>query len=351
MLSTHAHVSSSLNVEPPYIPEPVNPRIAVVLNANAKQVNPRLARKLERLTQQHCDVFLTQSLEHADFVVKRIVDERYECLVTGGGDGTVMHTIETALRRREEKGYEFCPRFAVLKLGTGNAIASHLGSNDIHKDLDRIRTAAPRSLDLFSVNGQRTTFGGFGWDAQILEDYDTAKERLSRAPMMSHFLKTLPGYFAIAFGQTIPSLLWNKPVQRVKVRNLGHRAFQLNSEGVIINQFAPGELIFDGETQIGCFGTIPYFGYRMKILPYATSRPGFLHLRLMNIAPLSAAARMRSVWNGQLKHPGLTDLLINQAHLEFEDEIPMHLSGDLQGSVKQLNLSVTDPISCIHFTS
>ena len=146
-----------------------------MLNANAKQVNPKLAKKLERLTEQHCDVFLTQSLQHADFVVKRIVDERYECLVTGGGDGTVMHTIETALQRCEQKGYDFCPRFAVLKLGTGNAIASHLGAGDILHDLDRMRTAQPIPQDLLAVNGHRTTIGCFGWDAKILKIMTTPK--------------------------------------------------------------------------------------------------------------------------------------------------------------------------------
>ena len=350
MLSTSAVSFETPYLEPPAVPTPMDQRIAVVLNANAKQVNARLARKLEAFAPSQCDIFLTQSIQHAAFVVRRIVDEGYGYLVTGGGDGTVMHTIDTALQRREEKGYTHCPRFAVLKLGTGNAIAYHLGADELQGDLERIQTAQARDLDLISVNGQRTTFGGFGWDAQILEDYDATKARLSRAPIVSNFLKTLPGYFAVAFGQTIPSLLINKPRQRLTVRNLGAEALQLNSEGVVINRFGPGELLFDGETQVGCFGTIPYFGYRMKILPYATSRPGYLHLRLMNIAPLDAAARVRTVWNGHLKHPGLTDLLVSQANIEFGDPTPMHLSGDFMGSVKQLNLSISTPISCAHFT-
>ena len=290
-------------------------------------------------------------MSHADFVVQSVVDDCYDLVITGGGDGTVLHTIDTVLRRIETKSYSHCPRFAVLRLGTGNAIAYYLGSENPKENLLSLDRATLHSLHLFAANGHRSTFGGFGWDARILQDYDNFKKHLGGNPITAPIMKTLAGYFAVAFGRTIPQLMLKREVQQLRVTNQGAQAFQLSPDGTVINEFGPGAVLFDGETQVGCFGTIPYFGYRMKILPFATHKPGYIHLRLMNIDPIAAAGRLRSVWAGELQHPGLTDLLVSQAHLQFEDKTPMHLSGDFLGGIDNLNLSASPPVECLKFPS
>lgn len=325
-------------------------RIAVILNGNAKKVTQRYADTLKALAGPHCDVFMTTSMSHADFVVQSVVDDAYDLVITGGGDGTVLHTIDTVLRRIERREYSHCPRFAVLRLGTGNAIAYYLGSEDPKDNLLGLDEATVQPLYLFAANGHRSTFGGFGWDARILEDYDAFKRHLGSNPITDPVIKTLAGYFAVAFGRTIPQLMLKRQFQQVKVTNHGPKAFQLGPNGDILNEFGPGEILFDGETQVGCFGTIPYFGYRMKILPFATLMPGYIHLRLMNIDPIAAAGRLRSVWAGALQHPGLTDLLVSQAHLQFVNKTPMHLSGDFMGGVDSLNLSASAPVDCLRFS-
>lgn len=326
-----------------------NAKIAIILNGNAKRVNQRYADRLKAIAGPNCDVFMTTSMVHADFVVQSVVDEAYDLIITGGGDGTVLHTIDKALRRIEEKQLSYQPKFGVLRLGTGNAIAYHLGSEKPKDNLLQLHQAEIRPLHLFSANGHRSTFGGFGWDARILADYDALKKHLGDNPITAPIMKTLAGYFAVAFGKTIPKLMLKREFQQLKVTNRGAVAYQLNPEGEVINEFGPGETLFDGKTQVGCFGTIPYFGYRMKILPFATKCPGFIHLRLMNIDPIAAAGRLRSVWSGELQHPGLTDLLVTQAHLEFREKTPMHLSGDFFGGMDNLNLSIASPVDCLRF--
>lgn len=105
-------------------------RIAIILNGNAKQVTRRYADNLKAIAGPHCDVFMTTSMSHADFVVQSVVDDAYDLVITGGGDGTVLHTIDTVLNRIEGRAYAHCPRFGVLRLGTGNAIAYYLGSEN-----------------------------------------------------------------------------------------------------------------------------------------------------------------------------------------------------------------------------
>ena len=43
-------------------------RVAVVLNANAKQVTAKLVRTLKESVPPNCDIFFTESVEQADFV-------------------------------------------------------------------------------------------------------------------------------------------------------------------------------------------------------------------------------------------------------------------------------------------
>ena len=65
-------------------------KIAIILNGNAKRVNQRYADRLKAIAGPNCDVFMTTSMMHADFVVQSVIDEAYDVIITGGGDGTVL---------------------------------------------------------------------------------------------------------------------------------------------------------------------------------------------------------------------------------------------------------------------
>ena len=106
-------------------------------------MGPKVRRRIEDALPDSADIFYTESLEQARFIIRRIVDSGYHTLVTGGGDGTVVNTIDEALNR-DARGYGHCPRFAVLKLGTGNAIADFLGAGSVQRDLENIDTAPAR---------------------------------------------------------------------------------------------------------------------------------------------------------------------------------------------------------------
>ncbi|MEZ4470145.1 MAG: diacylglycerol kinase family protein [bacterium] len=115
-------------------------RTAVILNKNAKRVTERVRRRIVEVAPE-ADVFFTETLEQAKFVTRRVVDSGYGTVVTGGGDGTVVNTIQDVLDRVETTGRER-PRFGVLRLGTGNAVADFLGARDYARDLRT--SAAPR---------------------------------------------------------------------------------------------------------------------------------------------------------------------------------------------------------------
>jgi hypothetical protein len=159
-------------------------RTAVVLNANAKRVTQRVRREVESAAP-HADVFYTRSLEEAAFVTRRIADNGYDFVFTGGGDGTVVNTIDQVCRRLDEIGAAY-PRFGVLKLGTGNGIADFFGAGDYRNDLARAQQVGRRDLHLIELDGEtRTPFCGFGWDAlhpQQLRPLEAAGAAVRQSP-------------------------------------------------------------------------------------------------------------------------------------------------------------------------
>ena len=64
-------------------------RVAVLLNANAKNVTESLRRELEQLLPPE-DVYFSRSFEDAREISRMVVDRRYRTVLTGGGDGTFV---------------------------------------------------------------------------------------------------------------------------------------------------------------------------------------------------------------------------------------------------------------------
>ena len=69
-------------------------RYAVVLNANAGRVTPRLTRAIHQIVPRD-RVFLTHSQDHARDVLRGCLNRRLRTVVAGGGDGTIIDTINT----------------------------------------------------------------------------------------------------------------------------------------------------------------------------------------------------------------------------------------------------------------
>jgi diacylglycerol kinase family enzyme len=324
-------------------------RMAVILNKNAKRVSEKIRTRLEEVLPENADLFFTESLEQARFVIRRVVDSGYSTIVTGGGDGTVTNIIHETLRRREERGYAHCPRFAVLRLGTGNAIADFLGASDFERDIEAIDKASVRWLDIMNVNGQRTTFGGFGWDAHILNNYNQMRQAAERFGPSRALFKTVGGYLLAGIGKSVPELIWQRPEWDVKVINTGGIGLRLDNSGSILERIAPGGVAFEGKVRMACFGTTPYYGYKMNIMPHADKTSGMFQLRLINMHPLSAVTNLKKIWAGDCGHKGLTDLQLSGCRIEFEGEIPWQLAGDAVGTTSSIDIKLDHPIRCATF--
>src|SRR5512142_976993 len=206
---------------------PAAPRIAVVVNGNARSVNDEVISTLDRILAGG-DLFVSRRLSDVREIAKTIVSRGYSTVLTGGGDGTFTVVVTAVVKEARRHGAPV-PRFGLLKLGTGNALAWVVGATSsgvrgLSADIERLQAdAGSRALHLVEVEGKIAPFCGFGADAQLLADYDKTKSFLQRTP--ARRVATGPvSYGLAAVTRTIPSSIF-LPMPHVHVTNIGDEAY------------------------------------------------------------------------------------------------------------------------------
>jgi len=326
---------------------------AVLLNANARQVNDRVRRGLASMVPAE-DLFLSRSPEEAAHIADTVVARRYRTVFTGGGDGTFVSWVNAILDGAERLRRP-APRFGLLALGTGNAVAEVVGARpEAHlHDLGAFlagRAPRTRRLDLLVCEGRRTPFAGLGIDAAILNDYNWVKSKL-RGRGLGSLGAGIPGYgLAIALRSAPRYLLERRPAY-CEIVNTGRAAWRLDARGQPAGPpIAPGELLYAGPCLMAAASTVPFYGFGLKAFPFAASRPGMMQVRVAGNIPISALlANLSRIWSGQFSHPGLADFHAERVHVSFERPMPLQLGGDAAGWRDEIGLGMARPVELVDF--
>jgi len=305
-------------------------RFAVVLNRNAKKVTKEVAEMSGELVPPE-DLFLSASAEDSQEIARTIIGRGYETVFAGGGDGTVMHLINQLARYPLEKQ----PAVGILMLGTGNAMARMVSSGNLKGDLKTYIRSATREvvpISLVETEGTLCPFAGIGLDAEILNDYRITKEKLGGGKMKP-VVQTLAGYFLAIFTRTLPARTVKAfkgqiPMVRAVVRR--GEAVKLGPEGQVLRTHGPGDLLYEGPMTIALAGTVPYYGYGFRILPFATREPGKMNLRIGHMMAASILAQLPLIWKGE-QPGGIQDWLVEEVELTTDVEVPFQIGGDAHG--------------------
>jgi diacylglycerol kinase family enzyme len=328
--------------------------VAVLLNANAKQVNAAVRRDLSSVLPDE-DLFFSRSVDDANAIAEEVVARRYRTVFTGGGDGTfvawVNRILETAERRSARP-----PRFGVLALGTGNAVAEMVGAEPRRhlKDLARYvrgEVHRVRRLDLLTCQGRRTPFAGVGVDAAILNDYNWVKTQLEDTPL--HRLGVgASGYgLAVALRSAPRYLLERRPCY-CEIVNAGRPAWRLDAAGVRIGRsIGHGELLYAGPAMMAAASTVPYYGLGLRAFPFAEKAPGMMQVRVASSIHLATILlNLPSIWSGSFAHQGLLDFHADRVALRFERPMPLQVGGDAEGWRDELTFGMAaEPVEIVDF--
>jgi len=326
---------------------------AVLLNANARQVTDRVQRSLAGVVPAR-DLFLSRDAREAALIAETVVARRYGTVFTGGGDGTFVGWVNHILDRTEGRSAP-APRFGVLALGTGNAVAEVVGARPQEhlrhlRDFLAGRASRTRRLDLVACEGRRTPFAGLGIDAAVLNDYIWLKDKL-RDGALRGIASGIPGYgLAIAL-RSAPRHLLQRRHSYCEIVNTGGVAWRLDEHGHPAGQpIEPGELLYAGPCMMAAAATVPFYGFGLRAFPFAASAPGMMQVRVVGQVPISTLLwNLPRVWSGQFSHPGILDFHAESVRVTFERPVPLQLGGDASGWREEVAFRMAPPVELVDF--
>lgn len=321
-------------------------RFAVLLNARAKAWSGSLHEEVLRYVPSQ-DLFLTDDFRQARRTIDKLLSSDYAVIFAGGGDGTIMYLLN-ALESRIRDGRltrEKAPLIGVLRMGTGNALAHYLGSNHIIEDLRALRSGA--QLMIHSVNMIEGAeglfpFAGFGWDADILNDYGEVKS-LVHGRALESYVTGLGGYGVAIATRTIPRALLNSKAPRVRITNRGDLALAVNAEGDTVREYHADELVYEGPMRACGASSIPYWGFQVRMFPHADARADMFQARCFFGGVADVVFHLRRFWRGEIKEGTTIDVLAKRLEVELLDAPqPYQVSGDVTGLERQITWSIAD---------
>ena len=311
--------------------------LAIILNANAGRVRRQLARTVQA-TLPGATIFWTRSLDEADDAIEAILESEFGTVFAGGGDGTIIDVVGRLLR------YKRSPRLGILRLGTGNALATWVGARSVREDLQawaRGDVLREMPMRLMHADGELFPFAGLGWDAAVLNDYRQLKHQMEATPLksISHQVWV---YLAAAFGRTVPRIALEREPPQVRVVVTRGQAWRVDIQGERIDDPVPsGEVLYEGPAHMLGFGTTPYYGYAIRIFPHAERNTTHMHLRVSAMDVSTVVNELHRLWTGELSHPRLYDFLAESVRVEFDREVPYQVGGDARGHRDRIEVAVS----------
>jgi len=343
----------SWSPRPSSIP-PASQRIAVVVNGNARRVTEEVIDTLDEILDAG-DLFVSRRIEEGRYIARTIVERGYGTVLMGGGDGTFTVMVSDVVRQAKRAGKP-PPRFGLLRLGTGNALAWVMGASAVKRgglkvDIERLRAdAGSRPIRLVEVEGYLAPFCGFGIDAVVLRDHGQVRKALARGPLG----RLAPGILTYAISattKTIPSFMLRR-VPTVRVVNEGAEAYRLGEHGKVEGSpIATGELVYEGRARFASLSTIPYYGFGFRCFPFADERPDRMSLRISTISSLGFVAHFPAIWRGDYYDKNVvSDFLVEQVSIEMSPETEFQIGGDPKGKRKRVRVRLSpDPIRLVDF--
>ena len=322
-------------------------RYAVLLNARARKWTGELHQAVSRWVPAK-DLYLTDDFRQAERTVDRILSSgAYDLVFTGGGDGTIVYLVN-AVRQRIANGTldrDKAPPVGVLRMGTGNAIATYLDCRDVVEDLRALSGGARvvvYDMDMLDTPEGLVPFAGFGWDAEILNDYDSFKESVRETPV-ERVATGLRGYAASIVTRSIPAAIGRgRREARITATAPGVRIHP--QTGAVLDEYGCGDVIYEGVVDQLAASTIPCWGFNVRMFPHIGKRARSFELRAYHggVAKILQTVPLR-FWKGDFREDECADFLVEGVDVEIlNGTMAYHVAGDPGGVERSVRWAVSD---------
>jgi diacylglycerol kinase family enzyme len=176
-------------------------RALLIANPKATSSSRRVRDVMVRSFTGDLDLEIEETTHrgHATELGRRAAEERFDVVMTLGGDGTINEAINGLLTGGPSAD---TPALAVLPAGSANVFARALGlpNNSIgalRPILDALRAGRYRTVGLGRADERYFTFcGGVGWDAEVIRAVEQRRGTGSRANPTLYVRTALRQFFS-----------------------------------------------------------------------------------------------------------------------------------------------------------
>jgi YegS/Rv2252/BmrU family lipid kinase len=277
-------------------------KVAVIAHAEKMLGDglPALRKALERAGVEKPLWYEVPKAKKAPAQVRRALDEGADLIFAWGGDGTVRRCIGEVAGTKAA--------LAVLPAGTANLFATNLG---IPRDIERAVAIGlrgdRRKLDVGRLDKERfAVMAGAGFDAAMIRDADSLKERVGRA-----------------------AYLWSGS------RNLGAKGFEAEIE-------VDGTPWFDGSATCILLGNLGDVFGGVDLFPDARPDDGVLELGVVTAEGLVQWTRTltRTAFGDANKSPFVRTTKAKSVKVRLDRKVRYELDGGDRSKVKSFKVKV-----------
>src|SRR5262245_57198045 len=241
------------------------------------------------------------------------------------------------------------PAIAILRLGSGNAIADSVGAgDDVIEDLERLGRGGGtrRKVPLIDVLGVRAPFVGMGVDALLLEDQAAVGRVVDRVPIARSLLGGASRYALSVALRSVPRFAAGARPNAV-VTNLGAPAIEMEREGPTGRQEPAGAILWRGVCTLVAGATIPFFGFGLKMFAFANTRTGKFHLRCGDAGLFEIMRSTPAAFRGEYFSDHVTDFLRDRVSIALDQDTAVEAGGELLGRRNHVELAIGAPITMV----
>jgi len=318
------------------------------VNGNARRLGGRLRKKLEAALPGA--VRFTGSLEEARSTVRAEIRRGVDLVILGGGDGTVVMGL-TLLGEACRGAGKREPAIGILRLGSGNAIADTVGaSDDAEEDLARLARGggARRETAMLDVLGVRAPFVGVGIDAQLLEDHARIDQAVDRVPVARSLLGGASRYALSVALRSVPRFaLGGSARPHAVVTNLGSPAAEMSRTGATGRREPSGQMLWQGSCTLVAGATIPFFGFGLRMFPFAGAQPGTFHLRCGDAGLFEIMRNTPAAFRGEYFSDHVADYLCDKGGVTLDRGTAVGAGVELLGRRNHIELSIGAPVTFV----
>ena len=142
-----------------------------------------------------------------------------------------------------------------------------------------------------------------GYDGELLNDYLWLKERIDN-PILKRLFHSVAGYFVALGLKTIPRHVRGRGISttmRITALEPAWYMDPLNGDEPV--EHPAGAVLFEGAASVASVGSVPFYGYGVRIFPFAGQKPGTFQLRVASVSVFHAVANIGALWRGAIETP------------------------------------------------